>query len=177
MPFSKTFEFSNSFTTETQNNLVQIIVDSVKNYQFTTFLIGITWPKDLSQDQIFQMKTTFQVSLIHQLEKLLQVQPDGAQPQLSIYVDFPQQTIAFHFQPVYFFGKYKKFSRNLTQTFPFCFHCKGQGCSVCNSSGRESIESVQELIAEPSLKLFQPACAELAAGWLDPIQTNNDLRP
>ncbi|MDO8427977.1 MAG: tRNA pseudouridine(54/55) synthase Pus10 [Candidatus Diapherotrites archaeon] len=149
------FSFESKFDSILKTHLVSKISESLSAYENPSFLAGFIWPKDFSKEQILDLKANFQQNLTSELSKALHSIPDFQNPVTSIYIDFTLNQITFHIQPVYIFGHYKKFSRTITQTFPYCFHCKGQSCRLCNFTGREPCESVQEIIAEPAQNLFQ----------------------
>ncbi|HLC92990.1 MAG TPA: tRNA pseudouridine(54/55) synthase Pus10 [archaeon] len=51
-------------------------------------------------------------------------------------------------------GRYNKFSREIAQTFHYCYKCKGRGCSFCGYKGKLSEISVQELLGSGLLAAF-----------------------
>ena len=87
--------------------------------------------------------------------KLVSIEPD-----LMITLDFVEQKIDLQLKSVFIFGYYNKFSRALTQTFPFCFYCKGRGCQKCNFSGKKDFQSIQELLESKLLSLFQASASK-----------------
>lgn len=74
-------------------------------------------------------------------------------PDCFLRADFPSKTLFLELKPVYLYGRYNKFQRGIAQTYHYCRFCKGRGCHECNYTGKQSEESVQELLA----KLIVPA--------------------
>lgn len=54
--------------------------------------------------------------------------------------------------PIYIEGKYNKYMRGIPQTKWPCTYCKGKGCEKCNGTGKQYLESVEELLSEHLLK-------------------------
>ena len=54
--------------------------------------------------------------------------------------------------PIFFYGRYRKFSRDLPQTRWYCRKCRGKGCKNCAGTGKMYKTSVEELIAEPAVE-------------------------
>ena len=61
--------------------------------------------------------------------------------------------VRIQINPLYIEGKYNKLKRGIPQTKWPCTKCKGKGCEVCNHTGKQYPESVEELISEHVLKL------------------------
>lgn len=70
-----------------------------------------------------------------------------------ISFDFGKQTIKLENQPLFLFGRYKKYSRELSQSRWICKKCEGEGCFKCDYTGK-NYTSVEELMGEPIKELF-----------------------
>ena len=57
-------------------------------------------------------------------------------------------------------GRYNKFSREIAQTFHYCYKCKGRGCDFCQFRGKLSELSVQELLDKKILPAFGSAMSK-----------------
>jgi tRNA pseudouridine synthase 10 len=123
--------------------------------EFSSFSLGCSYPSNLSEDEIVLLKKEFQFALTKNLEDALSKPADFKNPQLIITINFPKSKIYFHFQPIFLYGRYKKFSREIAQTFHFCYNCKGRGCDFCKGTGKLTAESVQELIAAHAVPAFR----------------------
>ena len=77
---------------------------------------------------------------------------DFERPHLSYIIDLASDTITLKVRSVYVYGRYRKLVRGIPQTRWPCRVCKGKGCAVCNYTGKQYPESVEELIAAPFLE-------------------------
>lgn len=123
-------------------------------YELSSFLLGCSFPKELSDDEVALLKREFQFSLTKALEEKLSVPYKSEKAGAEITVDFNAGSIKAFIRSVYLLGRYNKFSRNIAQTIFYCPKCKGLGCRECNLEGTLGLETVQELIAGPALKAF-----------------------
>ena len=55
--------------------------------------------------------------------------------------------------PIFIEGRYRKLVRGIPQTKWPCRNCKGRGCTKCDGTGKQYPTSVEELIANPILKM------------------------
>jgi tRNA pseudouridine synthase 10 len=55
---------------------------------------------------------------------------------------------------IFFYGRYQKFERGIPQTHWDCRACRGKGCEKCNFTGRQYLDSVEELIGRPAIEMF-----------------------
>lgn len=74
-------------------------------------------------------------------------------PEIVILVDFEQDKIIVNINPIFIYGIYKKYARDLPQTKWPCSKCRGIGCESCNWTGKQFKESIEELIGAPLLDL------------------------
>ncbi len=126
----------------------------LKQYSFSSFLLGARFPKNLSDDEKALLKKEFQFSLVKELDKKLGAKADFENPDAIITVDFNSCMIHFHVSSVFLYGVYRKFSRKIAQTIFYCPKCRGNGCKECEFKGKLGMQTVQELIAKPCLKAF-----------------------
>ncbi|PIN85242.1 MAG: tRNA pseudouridine(54/55) synthase Pus10 [Candidatus Diapherotrites archaeon CG11_big_fil_rev_8_21_14_0_20_37_9] len=117
----------------------QVIFDQIALFEFNSFQVGVNALDD-----------ALKISIRNHLEKAI-----SAKFNVPVQQEFPDLYLLlyydrgfFELQPKSIFveGKYKKFSRDIAQTFHYCFRCKGRGCSSCNFKGKLTEQSVQELI-------------------------------
>jgi tRNA pseudouridine synthase 10 len=64
-----------------------------------------------------------------------------------IVFDFNNFTINIERAPLFIFGRYKKYSKELSQSRWICKKCKGEGCFKCDYTGK-NYTSVEELIGQ-----------------------------
>ena len=132
--------------------------------EFDTFLVGSQIDKDIQKrDEELSEKFNLDVETIKkELNRLIGLRI------YEIYgkeAEFERQDIVFsinlknspkvriQINPLYIEGKYNKLKRGIPQTKWPCTKCKGKGCEVCNHTGKQYPESVEELISEHVLKL------------------------
>ena len=132
--------------------------------EFDTFLVGSQIDKDIQKrDEELSEKFNLDVETIKkELNRLIGLRI------YEIYgkeAEFERQDIVFsinlknspkvriQINPLYIDGKYNKLKRGIPQTKWPCTKCKGKGCEVCNHTGKQYPESVEELISEHVLKL------------------------
>ena len=132
--------------------------------EFDTFLVGSQIDNDIQKrDEELSEKFNLDVETIKkELNRLIGLRI------YEIYgkeAEFERQDIVFsinlknspkvriQINPLYIEGKYNKLKRGIPQTKWPCTKCKGKGCEVCNHTGKQYPESVEELISEHVLKL------------------------
>ena len=76
---------------------------------------------------------------------------DVADPQMVIRVDLPRGIVEVTASPVFVYGRYRKFSREIPQTRWHCRKCRGRGCAECGGTGRVYALTIEDAIAEPFL--------------------------
>ncbi|KZX15982.1 tRNA pseudouridine(54/55) synthase Pus10 [Methanobrevibacter curvatus] len=68
---------------------------------------------------------------------------------------FEEIKIRIQINPIFIEGRYLKFIRTIPQTKWPCRKCKGKGCEECNFTGKQYLESVEELISKIAIKEFK----------------------
>ncbi|MDD3159523.1 MAG: tRNA pseudouridine(54/55) synthase Pus10 [Candidatus ainarchaeum sp.] len=151
-------DFSN-LKIEEQDNLIHNLLVflknliSSKNIQFNTFSIAVSWP-NLSQESIDNLKKSIQYRLIEEFKANFQKSIDFANPDASFLINFDKKAVFLSLKPVFVYGKYCKYSRDLAQTEHFCRFCKGRGCDKCALSGLTTQNSVEQILAKFFIKQF-----------------------
>jgi tRNA pseudouridine synthase 10 len=79
---------------------------------------------------------------------------DFRNPHVVLLLDLPAGTVVLQINPVFFYGRYRKFERGIPQTHWDCRACKGAGCERCNFTGAQYLDSVEELIGRPVIAAF-----------------------
>ncbi len=145
----------NGFSNETLSSIANSAKKALKGFEFSSFLVGCTFPNSISDDGKQLLRKEFQPLLVKKLEKELNAMADFENPDIELIVNFNQDVLFIQVKPFFIGGRYKKFSRKITQTRHYCFECKGRGCKKCNYSGIVTPESVQSLIEKHALPLFE----------------------
>lgn len=132
--------------------------------EFDTFLVGSKVSKDIQErDDELSKKFNLTVETIKkEINRLIGL---GLWELYDKEAEFESQDIVFNIDlidnpkvriqinPLYIEGKYNKLKRGIPQTKWPCTKCKGRGCEECNFTGKQYLESVEELISEHVLEL------------------------
>ena len=74
-------------------------------------------------------------------------------PDVVVLVDLVKNEIDVEIRSLFLAGRYLKLERGIPQTHWHCRSCKGEGCDVCNGTGKQYADSVEELIGAPILSI------------------------
>lgn len=146
------------------DNIVERIIEKINNLEYTTIQIGIHLPKDLIQEaheitsrhgasQSMPLKTSMVLDIQNTINNNLNADINFVKdkPDIMILVDGLTLRVDVDVRPIYYYGRYRKLSREIPQTRWPCRACKGRnkGCDSCEGSGLQYIDSVQDLVGEP----------------------------
>jgi len=147
-------------------HFASLISEVLKNYEFTTFLVGskvdddiIQREKDLwdlieskdSESESIKMEINREVGKI--LEENLKKTVDFKTPDIMAVVDTSYDVVNLQIKSIFIYGRYKKLERGFPQTKWFCKFCRGIGCKACNYKGKLYDSSIEELISKEALVL------------------------
>jgi tRNA pseudouridine synthase 10 len=82
---------------------------------------------------------------------LLQKEVEFKAPEVVALVDTRFAHVELDIAPLFVYGRYNKFSREIPQTKWPCRECRGKGCKRCDGTGKMYQTSVQEIIGDPLL--------------------------
>jgi len=146
--------------------IAERVVQELKDYEFSTFLVGATVP-DIVRDKEDWLRSTYGIEegedlkndVTREIGKLIAAltskQTDFTSPDITIIVDIFNDRVKIFSNPLFIKGRYLKHSRQLPQSPWHCRKCWGKGCSHCNYSGREYPTSVAELVGGPAKEMFE----------------------
>ncbi len=146
--------------------LAEIIFDSIKPYQVKRLQLGTRFPKDQVEEEDIQRKRFgasgsdgLKTGLVNEIARNLNARLDGVKlvnekPQILALIDVLTLTVELDVRAHYIYGRYRKLKRGIPQTKWPCRACKGRGCERCQNTGLQYNSSVQDLIGNPLLKLF-----------------------
>lgn len=132
-------------------------VDAMNGYEYTNFLVGTKISGLLSENEEIlwsecgikyaeQLKTEFN----REVGKIIALKTDKevefGQPDIVVLFNLTDESLKLQIKSVYIQGRYKKLIRGIPQTRWPCRNCKGNGCEKCNFTGKQYLESVDELI-------------------------------
>lgn len=142
---------------------VDLVVSALKKYEYSTFLIGTKIHESIQEREQYLIdlyqptnKVTYLKNAINEyigkiIEEKLKKVVDFKHPDIMVILDTTFNVISLQIKPLYIYGRYNKYDRNLPQTKWFCRKCKGNGCRYCEYSGKLYQDNVAELIAQPLL--------------------------
>jgi len=159
---SESCELCQNIFSET-NHFVDLIYNSLKKYEFDTFLVGTKVDEEILEKEIeicsildsensesIKSELNREIGLI--LESKLGKEVNFEKPNIMAIVDTQFDVVNLQIESLFIYGRYKKFSRELPQTKWYCKVCRGKGCRICKYTGKLYDKSVEELISEEFIK-------------------------
>lgn len=151
---------------ERLNDIVKTVAAALSAYEFQTFSIGLSTPsewiekEDLIRSEfkvqgVHNIKSDLARLLISELSKILGKRLDRSNPDVFALVDVKSGNVKVEARSIYLFGRYIKSKRGLPQKQPKCEICRGRGCPECGYTGKGKQMSVEQLLNQLILKIFQ----------------------
>lgn len=144
---------------------IYIAVEKLKNIEYSTFIVGVTIPPELvSREDTIRSK--FKLSYVEALKRELNRRiglkmtlltgkhVEFKNPDVLVHIDFMRGIVNVKARSIFIFGRYLKLKREIPQNIWICNNCNGLGCTQCNWTGRKYQISIEELIGDPILKIF-----------------------
>ncbi|UCE16128.1 MAG: tRNA pseudouridine(54/55) synthase Pus10 [Candidatus Bathyarchaeota archaeon] len=148
---------------ESLNELVDHSLKKLKNYEYTTFLVGVELPTE-TEEKEDEFKAEFEVKhgesmqnhfsreIGKRISETTQKPVDYKRPNVVVLVNPFTGRVKLKANPLYIAGRYRKLTRSIPQSKWICRECGGRGCPRCNGTGKMYQESVEEIIAKPTLE-------------------------
>jgi tRNA pseudouridine synthase 10 len=132
-----------------------LAVTASQGYDFSTFLVGTKIDAELVENEeafwtevgakeTESLKAEMNREIGKVLEKKFGKTAEFANPDMVFLVDTRFDKITLDVAPLFVYGRYRKYSRELPQTRWPCRECRGKGCPHCNGKGRMYESSVQD---------------------------------
>ncbi|MFW9922442.1 MAG: tRNA pseudouridine(54/55) synthase Pus10 [Candidatus Thorarchaeota archaeon] len=146
------------------DNIVDEILNKLQKEEFDSFLVGAV-VSPILEEKDDQIKATYKISTSESIKEeftreigkriYLKTKKETKfdLPDITIIIDLQKQKIVLEKRSLYIYGRYRKFVRNIPQTRWPCWECRGKGCEKCHYTGKLYQESVEELIANPIIKI------------------------
>jgi len=143
--------------------MVDNSLKKLKDYEYTTFLVGIELPIEVEERED-EFKAEFDVrhgeSMRNELSRdigkeISEVTKKAAEykkPDIVVLLNPFTGQVTLQANPVYIAGRYRKLTRGIPQSKWLCIKCRGNGCPRCNWTGKMYPESIEEIIAGPTLE-------------------------
>jgi len=141
------------------------VATALEGYEYDTFLVGCRVPpliaeneemvwSDLSLTDPEPFKSEVNREVGKAVSALTGKVVDFKKPDVIALLDPGTGNVEIQVNSLFFAGRYQKFERGIPQTHWNCRACKGAGCEKCNFTGKQYLDSVEELIGRPSIKVF-----------------------
>lgn len=147
------------------DEIAEEIVRKLKDYEFKTFSVGSRVYGSLKAlegylDEIVglngrSLKAQFNRELSRKLAERIKAKLTHQNPDIVIIYDLENPSFEIQIMPLYIYGRYKKRVRGISQTRWLCTKCEGRGCEACNWTGKKYQTSVEELIGNAMLEIFE----------------------
>ena len=147
--------------------LADIIYDALEPYDVGRLQLGARFPKDQIEEEEKLRKRmgaggsdALKPSLVEEIGLRLKDRLDGTvlvndKPDVLALIDVLTLTVELDVRSVYVYGRYRKLERGIPQTRWPCRACTGRGCERCEPTGLQYQKSVQDLVGNPMLEVFQ----------------------
>lgn len=150
------------------DHFCKLIIDSLKDYEYNTFLIGCKIDEDIieKENELIKfaeseysesIKNELNRNIGLKLEKKLDKLVDFEKPDIMIILDTSFDVVNLQISSLFIYGRYKKYTRDMPQTKWFCKICYGKGCRKCNYTGKIYENSVEVLASKEILKATKGA--------------------
>ncbi|MDD1702301.1 MAG: tRNA pseudouridine(54/55) synthase Pus10 [Methanoregula sp.] len=145
---------------------------AMEGYEYATFLVGCRVPplvaeneemvwSDLSLGEPEPFKSEVNREVGKAVSAITGKVVDFKKPDIIALLDPASGTVGIQINSIFFYGRYQKFERGIPQTHWNCRACKGAGCEKCNYTGKQYLDSVEELIGRPVIEVFDAEDAVL----------------
>jgi len=146
---------------------VERIVRLADAWEFHSFTIGTRLTIELPEEHALEVRRNLNIRVAMAAAEQLPPDSRGDRDPLYEHADvvfllsYPGRWVEVNPTPLYVYGRYLKFSRDLPQARWLCARCRGKGvkfgrtCHVCGGLGKMFPSSVEEVIAGPLLDVFR----------------------
>jgi tRNA pseudouridine synthase 10 len=136
------------------------VIEKLSTIEFDTFLVGTRvdplisekeerlWG-DVGQDKAETIKAELNREIGKVVQSKIPQEVVFTTPDVVALVDTRFCHVDLDVAPLFVYGRYRKFSREIPQTRWPCTRCQGKGCERCNGTGKLYQTSVQEIIGAP----------------------------
>ena len=143
--------------------LVDKSLEKLKVYEYTTFLVGVELPTEVEErEDEFKaefdvrhgesMRNEFSRDIGKEITEITKKVAEYKKPDVVVILNPFTGQVTLQANPLYIEGRYRKLTRGIPQSKWICVKCKGRGCQRCNWTGKMYPESIEEIIAEPTLE-------------------------
>ena len=148
------------------------VCSALDGYEYATFLVGCRVPpliaeneemvwSDLSLSDPEPFKSEVNREVGKAISAITGKVVDFKKPDVIALIDPSTGAVETQINSLFFYGRYQKFERGIPQTHWNCRTCRGAGCEKCNYTGKQYLDSVEELIGRPAIEAFDAENAVL----------------
>lgn len=148
------------------------VIAALDGIECRTFLIGSRVPpliaeaeemiwSDLSLQDPEPLKSEINREVGKAVSARNGLQVELKTPDVVVVLDIHNEIADVQIRPVFLYGRYFKYERGIPQTHWYCRACRGAGCEVCNGTGKQYADSVEELIGRPLCRIFEGTASTL----------------
>jgi len=142
--------------------LIERAVKMLHEYEYETFLVGVKLPIEVEERED-EFKAEFEVqhgeSIRNEfsrvagkiLSEITGKSVDFMKPEIVVLINPFTEEVRLQVNSLFISGRYRKIARGISQSKWFCPECRGKGCDKCGWTGKAYPESVEELVADPTL--------------------------
>jgi len=145
------------------DELVDKSLEKLEAYEYTTFLVGVELPTEVEErEDEFKaefdvrhgesMRNEFSRDIGKEISEITKKAAEYKKPDVVVLLNPFTGQLILQANPLYIEGRYRKLTRGIPQSKWFCVKCGGRGCQQCNWTGKMYPESIEEIIAEPTLE-------------------------
>ncbi|KPV64565.1 MAG: tRNA pseudouridine synthase Pus10 [Candidatus Bathyarchaeota archaeon BA2] len=145
------------------DELVDKSLEKLKAYEYTTFLVGVELPTEVEErEDEFKaefdvrhgenMRNEFSRDIGKEISEITKKAVDYKKPDVVVILNPFTGQVTLQANPLYIRGRYRKPTRGIPQSKWVCKKCRGKGCPRCNWTGKMYPESIEEIIAGPTLE-------------------------
>lgn len=154
---------------------VEKLLEKTSELQFSSFQVGaILKPSIVDRDDIIRskfklrgidsIKTDITKEISKKFARKTRASIEHLSPDLTITINFKDDSFEFHSKPAFIFGRYLKTQRGITQKQKPCEECNGSGCRTCQFHGLSGYDSVEGKISQFLYEKFQAKQVKIA--WI-----------
>ncbi len=146
------------------------IEKAAKKLEFSTFLLAVVLPLEMDRKLDEQGRAAAKTQIKRELGMALEKKwkklgrrADFSEPEVLFTIDLYRNKLAVSILPLFIYGRYLKFSREIPQSKWPCKKCGGMGCGHCGGKGAMYKETVEGIAAAPLLKATGAASTKMHA--------------
>ncbi len=145
------------------HELVEKSLEKLNAYEYTTFLVGVELPIEVEErEDEFKaefevkhgesMRNGFSRDVGKEISRITKKTTEYKKPDVVVILNPFTGQVTLQVNPFYIAGRYRKLIRGIPQSKWVCIKCRGKGCPRCNWTGKMYPESIEEIIAGPTLE-------------------------